>query len=134
MKSLRKNPHLYEINLLPWLNHLSEREQRKITLKDIPVSEWSNLKKNGIDLVWLMGVWHRSPDSRQKFGNQPELIEESRSALIDFGMDDIAGSPYAVHRYIPDPGFGSFHDLLSLREIFEDLKDLQKIRFKDSVS
>jgi hypothetical protein len=120
MRSFRKNPHLYEINLLPWLNYLSQREQRKITLETIPIHEWSGLKRKGIDLIWLMGAWQRSPDSQEKARNLPELIKECRSVLVDFEIDDITGSPYAVHEYLPDPGFGSVRDLLCLKETIED--------------
>ncbi len=119
MDPLRKNPHLYEINLMTWLNHLCEREGRKITLRNIPGEEWSNLKQKGMDLIWLMGVWHRSPYSRRRARNQPLLIEKCRSVLENFEMDDIVGSPYAIHRYSPDPALGSTDDLMVLKKSLE---------------
>ncbi len=120
MRPIRKNPHLYEINLMPWLNQLSERERRKITLGDVPASVWSNLKKAGFDLIWLMGVWQRSPDSIHKVRNHRSLTNECRSLLADFDAEDITGSPYAIPRYVLDSAFGTGHDLLSLRKTFED--------------
>ncbi len=121
MKPLRKNPHLYEINLMPWLNHHCEKEQQKITLENIPAHIWKSLRKKGMDLVWLMGMWHRSPDSRQRARNEPGLIKNCRSILEGFDMADIAGSPYAIDHYLPDPTFGSSQGLLSLKKRFEDV-------------
>ncbi len=117
---VRKNPHLYEINLMAWLNQLSQREERKITLKDIPQREWKGLREKGMDLIWLMGVWQRSPYSRQAARDEPRLVETCRSILEDFEMEDIVGSPYAVYRYLPDPTFGSVHDLAVLKRKLED--------------
>ncbi len=121
MLQLRKNPHIYEINLMPWLNNLCEKEKRKLTLKTVPDRVWANIKKRGIDLVWLMGVWHRSKNSRENARSQPNLIKKSRSILQNFKIEDIMGSPYAIDRYIPDPAFGSAEDLLSLKQRLEDL-------------
>ncbi len=120
MKTIRKNPHIYEINLITWLHSLSRREQRNITLSTIPEWEWVRLREMGIDFIWLMGIWQRSPYSETRAGNEPFLLEECRSILEDFDMDDIAGSPYAVYDYCPDPAFGSPDDLLDLKTRLED--------------
>lgn len=121
MRSLRKNPHIYEINLMPWLKDLCRKGQQKITLKDIPVSIWSSFKEHGMDLIWLMGMWHRSLDSRKRAQNEPNLKKACWSILADFQMEDIAGSPYAIDRYLPDPAFGSTEDILSLKKRFSDM-------------
>jgi hypothetical protein len=43
------HPILYEISTRPWLYELSQKYGRSITkLKDIPLGEFDNLKKNGI--------------------------------------------------------------------------------------
>ena len=105
---------------MTWLNQLSQKEQRKITLKNIPVREWRRLREMGIDLIWLMGVWHRSPYSRQVARDDKRFINACRSILESFEMEDILGSPYAVYRYIPNPGFGSLHDLAALKRNLED--------------
>ncbi|MCA9477245.1 MAG: hypothetical protein KC563_15780, partial [Nitrospira sp.] len=62
--SLRPHPHLYEINTWVWLQELSSRTQRELTLGDIPDQEWDALKEKGFDCVWLMGIWERSAQSR----------------------------------------------------------------------
>jgi len=121
MEPLRKNPHLYEINLMPWLTHVCGKEQRPITLKNIPPSVWSELKDKGMDLVWLMGIWHRSRDACKRARNTSDLLEYCRLRFKDFKTEDIAGSPYAIERYLPDPVFGNRQDLLSLKDLLADM-------------
>jgi len=120
MDRFRKNPHIYEINLATWLHHLSNREKRKITLGNIPEKEWADLKKKGIDIIWLMGIWQRSLFSRSVAQKEQPLIEECRSVLQDFSTDDIAGSPYAVYDYVPDPEFGLAEALIALKKRLEE--------------
>ena len=120
MNNLRKNPHIYEINLITWLDELSRREQRTISLRNIPRSEWTNFRKVGIDLIWLMGMWQRSPYSREKARGEPALVEACSNILENFQTDDIVGSPYAVYDYIPDSRFGSFADLFALKKVMEE--------------
>ncbi|MBW1915557.1 MAG: alpha-amylase [Deltaproteobacteria bacterium] len=120
MKGLRKNPHIYQINLMTWLWDLSRRENKEICLNNIPEKEWQRLKELGMDLIWLMGMWERGPDSRKKARNELDLVNACRNILPDFQIEDIAGSPYAIHDYRPDPRFGSFKDLSALKKILED--------------
>ena len=116
MNNPRKNPHIYEINLMTWLYELSKKSQRRIDLRNIPDGEWEYLKGIGMDFVWLMGIWQRSPYSSERAREEPHLVGECRSILDDFKMEDIVGSPYAVYEYRPDPAFGSLQDLLSLEK------------------
>lgn len=120
MKRLRKNPHIYEINVMTWLSDLTRREEREINLRNIPKDEWQRFKRMGIDLIWLMGVWQRSPYSKDKARGVPQLVEACRTISVDFEMDDIVGSPYAVYDYVPNPIFGSEEDLLALKNVLED--------------
>ncbi len=120
MKTLRKNPHIYEINLMTWLFDLTRREGREINLRNIPRGEWRHLKEMGMDLIWLMGIWERSPYSVDRARDAPQLVQACRSILKDFEMRDIVGSPYAVHDYIPDHRFGSAEDLRALKNTLED--------------
>ena len=120
MIGLRNNPHIYEINLMTWLHDLSLRENQLITLKNIPVKEWRHLKELGMDLIWLMGIWERSPDSMMRARNEPSLRDECSQILNDFTAEDIIGSPYAIHDYRPDSRFGSFGDLSDLKNTIEE--------------
>jgi hypothetical protein len=40
---------------------LSRRAGTPVTLATVPGAEWDALTAPGIDAVWLMGVWERSP-------------------------------------------------------------------------
>ena len=120
MKTVRKNPHIYEINLMTWLHELHRKEGYEVNLRNIPQREWRFFKELGMDLIWLMGVWQRSPDSKKRAKGESGLVQECRSIFDDFEMEDITGSPYAVHDYVPDPVFGSTEDLKRLKEQIED--------------
>jgi len=76
METLRKNPHIYEINLMTWLHELSRKEGYGVNLRNIPQREWQSLKALGMDLIWLMGIWQRSPHSRKRARGEPGLVKE----------------------------------------------------------
>jgi hypothetical protein len=44
-----------------WLDELSRREGTAIDLATVPANEWDSVAALGFDVVWLMGVWERSP-------------------------------------------------------------------------
>ena len=115
----RKNPHIYEINLVGWLAAISQREGRPVGIRDIPAREWDRIKEMGMDIVWLMGIWSRSPYSRKEAQNAPALVKECESIIPDFAIKDIGGSPYSIYRYVPDPSFGTLTDLADLKETLQ---------------
>ena len=94
---MRAHPHLYEINTSVFLERLSRRHGRKITLSQVPEDYWKLLRKRGFDLVWLMGVWQRSP------------------------AEGDAGSPYAIYDYRLDSTLGREGEL---EEVKARLKQL----------
>jgi hypothetical protein len=108
---LRPHPHLYEINTWAWLEQLSVQLGRPVQLADVPDAEWDSIARHGFDIVWLMGVWRRSPESRRiavaDAGNLP-LYDR---ALPGWKPDDVIGSPYAVAQYAPDPRIGTWDGL-----------------------
>lgn len=114
--SLRPHPHLYEINTWAWLEELSANLGRKITLRDVPDSEWDNFSRLGFDLIWLMGVWERSPAGRHFFQTDAASFPSFDRALPGWKLSHIVGSPYSVRRYQPDPRIGSWADLDQVRE------------------
>ena len=59
------HPHLFEISAWPWLERLSVRENRFVTLDTVPAREWDSLAERGFTQVFLMGVWSRSPLGRE---------------------------------------------------------------------
>ena len=53
-------PVIYEINTAVWLGELSRRRP-PVTLADVTPADWDAVTPDGIDAIWLMGVWERSP-------------------------------------------------------------------------
>jgi len=99
MLTLPPNPVVYEINSWVWLADLSRRYGRPITLASVPAPVWDELAALGLDAVWLMGVWERSPAGVALALANPDLMERFRTALPDLGDADIVGSPYCIRRY-----------------------------------
>ena len=112
---MRLHPHLYEANALILLRRLSKKYGRLLTLATVPEEEWQHLARLGFDLLWLMGVWQRSPAGRQIALAHPGLITEYDKALPGWTEQDVVGSPYAVHSYTLDPNLGREGELGELR-------------------
>lgn len=113
---LRANPHLYEINAWPWLDTLSAKLGRSITLSEVPDAEWDALAQKGFDIVWLMGVWSRSEVSRRLDLGKLAARPGYGAALPGWTPADVIGSPYSVTQYVPDPRIGEWRDLDVARE------------------
>ena len=54
-------PTLYEINTWVWLSELSIKTGRVVDLSSVPGTAWDAIARLGLDAVWFMGVWERSP-------------------------------------------------------------------------
>ncbi|HWF39269.1 MAG TPA: alpha-amylase family glycosyl hydrolase [Candidatus Acidoferrales bacterium] len=113
---LRRHPHLYEINTWAWLEQLSARAGRQIGLRNVPDSEWDSFARLGFDIVWLMGVWQRSPKSREVALADPRNMLPYKLALPDWSPSGVVGSPYAVKQYVPDTRIGTWDDMDAARE------------------
>jgi hypothetical protein len=113
--ALRAHPHLYEINTWTWLEKLSARLGRPVGLAELPDSEWDSIARLGFDIVWLMGVWRRSPESRRIALANPGNVAQYDRALPGWKADDVIGSPYAVAQYVPDPRIGTWDSLDAVR-------------------
>jgi hypothetical protein len=106
---------IYEINTLVWLRELSERYGRRVTLGDVPGEVWDEVALPGLDTVWLMGVWERSPAGLRIALHDEGLMASFHAALPDLAEADIAGSPYCVRNYVVDPGLGGPEGLAAAR-------------------
>ncbi len=113
---MRLYPHLYEINANIFLRRLSQKYGRALTLATIPDEEWQVLAGLGFDMVWLMGVWTRSPAARREALLYPSLRPAYDQTLPGWTDKDIAGSPYAVYDYHLDPQLGKPGDLARLKK------------------
>ena len=79
------HPHLFEISAWPWLERLSVRENRFVTLDTVPAREWDSLAARGFTQVFLMGVWSRSPLGRELALADERLRAEYRSPAAWMG-------------------------------------------------
>jgi len=99
-------PVIYEVNTAIWLADLSRAAGQPVTLADVPAAAWDEVTPDGIDAVWLMGVWERSPAGLELANANAALQASFRDALPGLRPDDVAGSPYCVRRYVVDASFG----------------------------
>jgi len=109
---------LLEINTWSWLRELSGRHGRAVTLANIPDEHWDRFHELGFDLVWLMGVWERSPLGRRIArlrAAAPPLRAEYDKIPSGWKLEEIVGSPYSICRYRPDPHLGAWKDLDRIR-------------------
>ena len=112
-----RQPVIYEFNTWVWLHELSEKYNRLITLGSIPQQEWNSIASLGVDAVWLMGVWERSPAGIRLSLEHPGLQAEYRKVLPDVSVEDVVGSPYCIRRYEVDDHLGGPEGLASAREM-----------------
>jgi glycosidase len=112
---MHHHPVVYEANACLLLRRLSDQYERSLTLATIPEDEWHSFKRRGFDIVWLMGVWQRSPGARQRALLEPSLRKEYDHALPGWTDNDVAGSPFAVYGYNLDPTLGTTTDLAKLK-------------------
>jgi hypothetical protein len=108
-------PVLYEINTVIWLRELSRRYSRRVTLGEVPAAAWDEVTLPGVDAVWLMGVWERSPTGLRIAERDEALRASWREALADLRSDDVVGSPYCVRDYVVDPVLGGPDGLAAAR-------------------
>jgi hypothetical protein len=112
---LRPQPQLYEINTWPWLDRLSGAHGRQITLGTVPDSEWDRLRSLGFDVIYLMGVWKRSPRGRYIARTLTDWFRDYDAALPGWTPQDVVGSPYSVGAYEPDAHVGTFAELADVQ-------------------
>ncbi len=115
MSQWPRNPVIYEINTFVWLSELSKRHQKSISLGNVPAQEWDALAKAGIDVVWLQGIWVRSPEGKRISSANEMLRQDFMNALPDYEESDNLGSAYCVKRYEVDERLGGKDGLAEAR-------------------
>ena len=116
MKPWSKHPVIYEINTWVWLNELSRKYNKPVTLATVPSEEWNYLSSFSADALWFMGVWERSPAGIAIANQNKGLLEDFQRALSDFRPEDNAGSPYCVRQYVVDEHLGGREGLAIARQ------------------
>ncbi len=109
-------PIIYEINTWVWLQELGRKAKNPMTLATVPKEEWDGIAALGVDAVWFMGVWERSPAGIEISMRNQGLLEDFRRALPDFSAEDNVGSPYCVRRYVVDEHLGGPQGLAAARK------------------
>jgi hypothetical protein len=109
--------NLYELSARPWLYSLSQKYQKSITaLKDVPDTEWKDIKSWGFDMVFLMGVWQLGKYGLNFDRTNSGLLSHYSQVLPGYTTDDIIGSPYAVTNYTCNSQLGTDSDILALKK------------------
>jgi hypothetical protein len=120
MNTWPRHPVIYEINTWVWLGELGRKYPGPLNLATVPAQEWDAIAARGIDAVWFMGVWERSPAGIAISMRNPGLLEDFRRALPDFAAQDNVGSPYCVRRYVVDAHLGGAEGLAIARRRLAD--------------
>jgi hypothetical protein len=114
------HPLVYEVNARVLLKELSVREGKRITLGTIPDDVLQDWADQGMDGVWMMGVWATGPIGVKIAREHEGLRGEYKKVLTDFSDDDVIGSPYAVQAYEPPKELGGFKGLSTLHRRMEE--------------
>lgn len=120
MTTLCAHPVIYEINTWVWLGELSRQYKRTVTLDAVPAPEWDALADMGIDALWLMGVWERSPAGIRIVAQDEGLVADFKGTLPDFSPEDNVGSPYCVRSYTVDAHLGGREGLSEARRMLAE--------------
>jgi hypothetical protein len=112
---LRRYPNLYQINARTFINQLSGKYQRPLSLLSIPESEWQSIAGLGFDIIWLMGVWQSSPIAKRLALQSEGLLNEFNRILPGWRQEDVSGSPYAIYDYRLDSSLGGENELTELK-------------------
>ena len=115
-----ERPVIHEVNTAVWLDDLSRGAGRRLTLGRSVRGRLGCRHPAGIDAVWLMGVWERSPAGLSIANDNPALGADFRDALPDVQTADVIGSPYCVRRYVVDAAFGGPGGLATARAALAD--------------
>lgn len=116
----KKHPVIYEINTRLWLKDLSLHYGKSIHLGAVPLGELEKLANNGVDAIWLMGVWNRSMEGIEIARLHPGLQKEYTRALGTWEKKDIGASPYAIRTYEVDQEFGNDKALAVFRSNLQE--------------
>jgi hypothetical protein len=120
------NQLLYEIDTWPWLEGLARATGTArdggpaMTLAEVPAATWEEVAATGADVVWLMGVWRRSPAGTAIACADPAAVASMREALPDLRDDDVVGSAYCIRDYVVDDDLGGPAALAAARHALAD--------------
>ena len=108
-------PVIEEINTWVWLSELGAARGRNVGLGDVRDEDWDAVLLPGVDAVWLMGVWSRSPAGAVIARTEAGVRGELEAALPGLTDDDVVGSPYSIRAYSVDRRLGGDEGLAAAR-------------------
>ncbi len=115
MNAWPTDPVVHEIFTWVWLADLSKTYNRPVTLADVPEEVWDDVARPGVDAVWLMGVWERSPIGAKIARTNPAMSAADHAALPDLAEADVVGSAYCIRDYVVDRRLGGEAGLAKAR-------------------
>lgn len=121
-------PRIFQINTWPWLRELSDRFNRRITLVDLSYEIFPPEIKY-FDVVWLLGVWTRSPAGTAIARNHPFLHEECRRNLPDLTPEDLVGSAFSLYDYTVENTLGGNAGIEHVRDVLHTHNKLLLLDF-----
>lgn len=113
---ITQQPLVYEIHTAAFLQRLSTLHDRVIKLANVPDEEWDKLADLGVDMVWLMGVWQRSPAGTRLSIADETFLPGLRETIPGLQIRDVIGSAYCVKEYVVDEVFGGAAGLATARQ------------------
>jgi hypothetical protein len=114
---MRNNPHVLEINAHAFFRRIQkELGNENITLADIPEKYFFDIKSEGFDAIWFMGVWLESLASRQIARSDAAINAYLNKVVPGYSREDIIGSQYSIYGYEVKPLFGGTEALLKFKE------------------
>ena len=109
-------PSLFQINTRVWLNHLSRKAGKRVTLADIDDATFDDFAEQGFDWIWLLSVWQTGAAGRAVSRGNSQWRAEFKALLPDLTEDDICGSGFAITAYAVSDALGGDAALARFRE------------------
>ena len=116
MSTASRYPSLLQINTRIWLERLSRRTGRTITLADIDEATIDGIAERGFEWIWLLSVWQTGPAGRAVSRSNPQWRSEFKAVLSDLSEEDICGSGFAITEYTVSDALGGEPALALFRE------------------
>ena len=116
MANLARYPTLFQINTRVWLQQLSRKAGKRITLADIDDATLDGFAEQGFDWIWLLSVWQIGAAGRAISRSNPQWRAEFQTVLPDLTEEDIGGSGFAITAYAVGEALGGDAALEQFRE------------------
>ncbi len=117
---MNSNLTAFEINTRVWIKRFGESAK----LSDVPLKYFRDLYAEGINVIWLMGVWKTCESVIDDCCLGVDLVNSYNKSLGNWKRDDVIGSPFSIDEYDVNPNLGTWEDLSKLKS------ELNKIGLK----